>query len=126
MITSLETLRADNNRLVLELSRNKSEVRSVENDAEKSTMGYLIYKAKRKVKEAEKGVLSGKDRHEIAGEVAREGYQDLKPCLQSELILTYWGSLESVDPDGQRFSNTKYFSSKWSQETIHQPGGGVS
>jgi hypothetical protein len=114
----------------LELSRNKPELRRVEDDAEKSTMGYLLYKGARQKMEEEKlgGILSSTDRDKIAAVVAGKGKksdQTLKPCLQSELILTYWASLESV-VNGRRFFNTKYFSSKWSQKTIHQPGGGVS
>ena len=92
-------------------------------------MSYLEYKARRVVREAETGgSLTSGERDEIAGEIAGKGRNsdhNLKPCLQSELILTYWGALESVI-DGQRFFNTKYFSSKWSLQAIHNPGGGVS
>ena len=101
----------------------------MEDDAEKTTMSYLEYKSRRLVMESSLGrPLTSGERDRIAGEVAGKGRASdhtLKPCLQSELILTYWGALESVY-EGQRFFNTKYFSSKWSLNTIHQPGGGVS
>lgn len=98
------------------------EVRKVEDDAEKGTMSYFHYKSQ-KPKNGE--MLTSGDRDRIAGEVAGNAEPELKSCLQSQLILTFWDSLESV-AGGQRFLNTKYFSPKWCLRTIHSPGGGVS
>ena len=101
----------------------------MEDDSKKCTMSFIAYKSIRTKMEAEKGkALTSSERDEIAATLAGQGGKSdhgLKPCLQSELILTYWRDLESV-VEGQRFFNTKYFSSKWSQKAIHQPGGGVS
>jgi hypothetical protein len=125
LVSRLGILRANGNKLALELSRNKVEVRNVENDAEKSVMTYLEYKIQRANMEKKTGEkLTSSERDEIARKLAG-GDKNLKACLQSELILTYWGSLQSV-VEGRRFFNTKYFSSKWSIDTIHKPGGGVS
>lgn len=107
----------------MELSRNKPEVRKVEDDAEKTTMNYLAYKSRRVVDEEEKErQLTSNERHSIAGEVADN--IKIKSCLQSELVLTFWGVLESV-LGGTQFYNTRIFSSKWALATIHSPGGGV-
>jgi hypothetical protein len=127
--TTLDILRADGNRLALALSRNTVDVRKVEDDAEKTTMSYLEYRSKRAPKEKELGrTLTSTERDKISGEIAGingKANKQLKACLQSELVLTYWGALMSVH-EGQGYLNTKYFSSKWSDKTIHQPGGGVS
>lgn len=92
-------------------------------------MCYLEYREIRRAKEQESGkALTSADRDQISGELAgRGGASDksLKHCLQSELVLRYWESLASV-AGGEHFFNTKYFSSEWSDKTIHQPGGGVS
>ena len=129
LLITLEKVRADGNRLALELSRSKEVVRKVEDDSEKCTMSFIAYKSIRTKMEAEKGkALTSSERDEIAATLAGQGGMSdhgLKPCLQSELIITYWRDLESV-VEGRRFFNTKYFSSKWSQKAIHQPGGGVS
>jgi hypothetical protein len=105
------------------------DVRKLEDDAEKTTMSYLEYSSKRAAKENELGrTLTSTERDRISGEIAGvngNANKYLKGCLQSDLVLTYWGSLMSV-ANGRRFVNTKYFSSKWSEQTIHQPGGGVS
>jgi AAA+ ATPase superfamily predicted ATPase len=119
---SLETLRANDNRLALELSRNKKEVRKVEDDAERTTMSFLLYTSLRKGKTE----LTNKERSELADEVSRSSTnKDLKRCFQSELVVTFWNALASVN-NGRDFMNTKYLSSKWAADTILQPGGGVS
>lgn len=88
-------------------------------------MSYLAYKSRRKVvvdELAEGQELSIAQKHKIVGEIADD--PNIKVCLQSELIVKFWGALESVD--GRRFYNTRFFSSKWVINTIHSPGGGVS
>ena len=129
LLITLEKSLADGNRLAYELSRNKEVVRKVEDDSEKCTMSFKTYKALRVAMEEKKGKgLTSSERDQIAAELAGKGKDcdlDLKPCLQSEMIFTYWKDLENI-VEGRRFFNTKYFSSKWSQKTIHQPGGGVS
>jgi len=96
----------------------------VENDAEKTTMSFKDYKGRQATKEKELGrELNNSERDQITKLIADAG--DLKRCLQSKLVLSYWASLESV-LDGKHFHNTKYFASKWVDKTIHSPGGGVS
>ena len=122
---TLEMLLADDNRLVLELSRNKVEVRKLEDDAEKTTMKFLEYRGQRQAIESKIGrKLKRAEEAKMAEEIDTTD-KTLKSCLQSEDILAYWEALASV-VDGRAFYNTKHFSSKWSERTIQQPGGGVS
>jgi hypothetical protein len=101
------------------------EFQNVENDAEKSVMTYLEYKIQRANKEKKTGEkLRSSEKDEIVSKLAGSD-KNLNACLQSELILTYLGSLQSV-VEGRHLFNTKYFSSKWSIDMIHKPGGGVS
>lgn len=123
LICRLDILRANGCLLALELSRNELEVRKVENDGERSTMRFLQYKSKREALQAEKRKLTMADRDELAKNETDD--KVLKRCLQSEDVVDYWWSLTSVAVHG-RFLNTTHFSSKWSDKTIHQPGGGVS
>lgn len=123
---NIETLRANENRLALELSRNPKEIRKVENDKEKTQMIYLQFVAERTNIENESGKkLTSAQRNQISHSlVGKNG--TLKKCLQSELVMTYWDALTTIK-EGRAFLNTKYFSSKWSNTVIHrQPGGGVS
>lgn len=125
-----EKLRANGNRLALELSRNDMDVRRVEDDAEKSTMRFLEYMSQRQemLAKSKNGSLGMKDRDQLAKVADSQGLTDktLKRCLQSEEVVRYWEALMSVSADGRRFFNTIHFSSKWSDKVIHQPGGGVS
>lgn len=106
------------------------DVRRVEDDAEKSTMRFLEYRSHRQemIKNSADGKLTMKDRDQLSSVAMKHGLLDksLKRCLQSEDVVRYWEALMSVAPEGQRFFNTIHFSSKWSDKTIHQPGGGVS
>ncbi|KAF8799686.1 hypothetical protein BYT27DRAFT_7316212, partial [Phlegmacium glaucopus] len=118
-------LRAEGSQLGLQLSRNEMDVWRVEDDAEKTTMRYLEYRNEREALE-KKGHLSNADRAELSKVADRKGVLDkaLKRCLQSEDVLKYWRELMSVAARG-RFINTKHFASKWTDKTIHQPGGGL-
>ena len=88
-------------------------------------MAYLSYKARKDALEGETSrELTNTERDEIARSVVGMKSGDLKRCLQSLLALRYWDALASV-MDG-KYYNTKYFSSKWTQKTVHSPGGGVS
>lgn len=123
----LATLRADGNRLALELSRNEAVVQKVEGDAEKTTMRFLEYMTRRKAMEAKSQTLSSADRDQLAKMAEKNGVTDkpLKRCFQSEEVLTYWMALASVN-NGIPFFYSKHFASKWSEKVIHQPGGAVS
>jgi hypothetical protein len=73
-------------------------------------------------------VLSNVDRNRLSKSVMENAgsiSKSLKRCLQSEDVIRYWEALSSVG-EGKPFFNTTYLSSKWSEKTIHQPGGGVS
>jgi hypothetical protein len=120
----LDILRADNNRLALELSRNEADVRRVEDDAEKTTMRFLDYRSHRQALVAKLGgqPLTSTHKNKLAM-IADD--KTIKRCLQSENVITYWEALTSV-LEGKRFFNTIHFASKWSDKVIHQPGGGVS
>jgi hypothetical protein len=124
----LDTLMANNCQLAGVLARNERDVRRVEDDAEKTTMRFLEYRRRRQVKEKESGrVLSNAERNVLSKSVMENAGKDisLKHCLQSEDVISYWETLASV-LNGKPYLYTTYFSSKWSDKTIHQPGGGVS
>ena len=88
-------------------------------------MRFLEYRSRRQEEESRQGrKLTNTERDKLSKAIAGSD-KHLKHCLQSEDVLTYWEALSSVN-GGARFFNTTHFASKWSDKTIHQPGGGVS